>query len=83
MEPKLRNQDLILVDLDQRTASDGKTYVLRIGDELLVKHIQRVSQRAIDLISANPTYPPRTVDLTKERDNIQIIGKVVASMQDW
>lgn len=83
MEPKLRNHDIILVDLDQRSASDGKTYVIRIGDELLVKHIQRISPSQIDLISANPTYPPRTVDLSKERDSIQIIGKVVASMQDW
>lgn len=83
MEPKLRNQDMILVDLDQRSASDGKTYVIRIGDELLVKHIQRISPSSIDLISANATYPPRTVDLSKERDSVQIIGKVVASMQDW
>ncbi|WP_056030917.1 S24 family peptidase [Loktanella sp. 3ANDIMAR09] len=83
MEPKLRDNDLILVDRDQRDPSDGRVYVVRIGDELLVKHIQRTGARVIDLISTNPIYPARTIDLAAESDSVQIIGRVVASMQEW
>jgi phage repressor protein C with HTH and peptisase S24 domain len=84
MEPKLLHGDLILVDRSQATPSDGSTYVVRICDELVVKHVQRIGRQAISLISANKVYPPREIDLVEGSDtDFEIIGRVVASMHEW
>lgn len=83
MEPKLRDRDLILIDTSEQPVTDGKSYVVRIGDELVVKNIQYTDKDKINLISANQLYPPREIDLPKEGDNIRIIGSVVASMHEW
>lgn len=83
MEPSLRNNDLILVDRAQDVPNDGKTYVVRIGDELVVKHIQRLGRDAISLVSGNSVYPPREVTLPGNPDEFEIIGRVVASMHEW
>jgi len=41
MVPKLRANDLILLNRDETSVRNGRTYVVRIGDELVVKSIQR------------------------------------------
>lgn len=84
MEPKLRDNDLILLDRDQTEVRDGKTYVVRLGNELVVKNIQHLGHNQITLLSANTFYPPRTIDLPEgDSGTIQIIGRVVASMHEW
>jgi len=83
MEPKLQHGDLILVDRAQATPSDGSTYVVRIWDELVVKHVQRIGPEAISLISSNKVYPPRELELPLDDLNFEIIGRVVASMHEW
>lgn len=83
MEPKLAAGDLILIDRAQSSPSDGSTYVIRLGDELVVKSIQRLGRDKIALISANTFYPPREVDLPGNVADFQIIGRVVASMHEW
>lgn len=84
MEPKLRDNDLILVNRDETSVRDGKPYVVRIGDELLVKYVQRLGENQVTLLSANTFYPPRTIDLPEgDTGTIQIIGRVVASMHEW
>jgi phage repressor protein C with HTH and peptisase S24 domain len=83
MEPTLQHGDLILVDRAQATPSDGSTYVVRIWDELVVKHVQRIGPQAISLLSANKVYPPRELELPLDDRNFEIIGRVVASMHEW
>ena len=86
MEPKLAEGDLILIDRAQRQIADGRAFVLRIDSDLLVKHIQRIGPGTISLISANRLYPPREVaiaDLDGDCNQIEIIGRVVASMHEW
>lgn len=86
MEPRLAEGDLILIDRAQRRIADGRAFVVRLGTDLVVKHIQRVGPGAISLISANRLYPPREVaiaDLDSDCQQIEIIGRVVASMHEW
>lgn len=86
MEPRLANGDLILIDRAQRQIADGLAFVVRLGTDLVVKHIQRVGPDTISLISANRLYPPREVaiaDLDGDCNQIEIIGRVVASMHEW
>lgn len=83
MEPKLYQGDLILVDRFQTTPADGKTFVVCVGDERLVKHIQRTGAKEISLISANRVYPARELELPLDENTFEIIGRVVASMHEW
>ncbi len=86
MEPRLTSGDLILIDRAQRQIADGVAYVVRLGDDLVVKHIQRTSARTISLISANQLYPIQHVELAALGElagQIEVIGRVMASMHEW
>lgn len=85
MEPKLSAGDLILLDQAQTSPIDGNTYVVRLGEELVVKNMQRIDRDTIALISNNAVYPPRHIEAKAigPREEIDIIGRVVASMHEW
>lgn len=83
MEPKLHEGDLIMLDQSQTEPADGKMFVVRVRDDLVVKHIQLTGKETISLISANPVYPARNLTLPLDESNFQIIGRVVASMHEW
>ena len=83
MQPKPNDGALILVDRSQTKVIDGKSFVLRLGDDLLVKHVQRIPDNKVALISANKEYAPINIDLKTQSDTFQLIGRVVASMQNW
>ena len=83
MEPTLFDGDLILVDRAHTEPMDGKLYVLRIAHQLVVKHIQTLRSDRIALLSANPVYPSREIDLMDTSNDLEVIGRVVASMHEW
>lgn len=83
MEPGFCHNDLILVDQAQDQPTDGLVFVFRLGAELFVKHVQRLPDGGMQLISANKLYPPIVVDAGKAKNGFQVIGRVVASMHEW
>lgn len=83
MEPYLKDGDLVLVDRSQTNIASGKTYVLRLDGHLLVKNLQLLPHGLIQVASFNPGFPPYQVDLADESLDIAVIGRVVASMQEW
>jgi len=83
MEPKLRSGDLILIDRSQTDIADGLAYVIRIDNDLLVKSVQRTGAGRVALLSANTFYPPREMDISALGAQIEVVGRVVASMQEW
>ena len=78
MEPTLRPGDVILIDRRQATdvPRDG-IYVIRIGDTLLVKRIQRLPGKRVKVKSDNAAYEPFELDLHQQNGEIDIIGRVV------
>lgn len=82
MTGKLSDGDQVLIDLSQNTPASGFAYVLRQGDELLVKYVQLLPNGIMRLSSENQTYKPYDVDLSKESD-VSILGRVVASTHEW
>lgn len=79
MEPTLRPGDMILVDHRGAVSvpRDG-IYVMRLGDTLLVKRLQRLPGNALEVTSDNPAYKPFTLKLDQmEQENMDIIGRVV------
>ncbi|MCP1659297.1 phage repressor protein C with HTH and peptisase S24 domain [Neisseria perflava] len=74
MEGVLNHGDNILVNHAETDPRDG-LYVLRIGNDLFVKHIQRLPGRLL-VKSANPVYEPFEIDLTRDNADTAIIGRV-------
>jgi phage repressor protein C with HTH and peptisase S24 domain len=78
MEPTLRPGDVILIDHREASAlpRDG-IYVVRMDDTLLVKRLQRLPGAQARVTSDNPAYQPFTVSLAQERNEMEIVGRVV------
>ena len=81
MEPTISSKDTLLVDTSKTNPRDGHIYVIRSGDVLWVKRVQRQIDGSLLLISDNTTYPPMPLMLSDHPD-IQVIGQVVQSSKD-
>jgi phage repressor protein C with HTH and peptisase S24 domain len=75
MEPELRSGELVMINCGQRELREG-LFVIRYGDQLLIKRLHRIGAARIELSSANPLYRPITVDLATAPD-FEIIGRAV------
>lgn len=82
MEGVLDHGDQLLIDKSDTTPRSGMIYVLRQGDELLVKFCQLLPGGVLRVSSANPYFAPYDVDLSKSAD-VQIVGRVVAALHEW
>lgn len=76
MEPTIHNSNTILVDLSDTQLKDGSIYVLRFGEELYAKRLQKRFDGSIELISDNKEYKDQIVK-EDELEQLAIIGKVV------
>jgi phage repressor protein C with HTH and peptisase S24 domain len=77
MEPTISNGALILIDVSATQIKNGLLYVILIGDDLLVKRVQRSADGGVTLISDNKeVYAPEKVP-PYEIDNLEIKGRVV------
>ena len=73
MEGILNHGDNILINHAETEPRDG-LYVLRIGNDLFVKRVQRMPGKLL-VTSANPHYAPFEIDLS-HTDDIAIVGRV-------
>lgn len=81
MEDKLFDGDLVLIDRGDTTPRGGLCYVVRQGDEIIVKYLVRLPDGRIQATSENSgSFPPFTIELGV---NIEIIGRVKADMHEW
>ena len=84
MEKILREGDFVLIDLSQTLVVSGKAFVIRLGDELLVKYLQHLPGSLIQVFSENSAvYPPFTISEKELEVEISVIGRVVASAHMW
>lgn len=74
MEGVLNHGDSILINHAETTPRDG-LYVLRIGNDLFVKRVQRIPGKLL-VTSANPSYAPFEIDLNQPENDTAIIGRV-------
>lgn len=82
MVGKLSDGDQVLIDMSQTTPKSGFAYVLRQGDELLVKYAQLLPNGILRVSSENQSYKSYDIDLAKTAD-VSILGRVVASTHEW
>lgn len=79
MEPTIPNGATLLIDKARNYPFDGKIYIIRIGDSIFVKRVQRLINGGIRLISDNSAY--HDLELSRadlEQDNfVEILGQVI------
>ncbi|MNZ81990.1 putative HTH-type transcriptional regulator [compost metagenome] len=73
MEPTIRGGDTILVDMAHTLIQDGQVFVIRDGDTLLVKRLQRKLGGVIRVISDNRLYP----EFETAADTLEVVGRAV------
>ena len=77
MEPDIREGDRVVVDLSHQQPAAGGTFLLRLGDELVVRQVEAAHGDGPDarlrLIAANPDYAP----CSPLAQDVRVIGKVV------
>lgn len=80
MEPDLRDGDLVMIDQSQREIRDG-LFVVAVDDWLFVKRIRITGKSGLDLLSANPAYPPMSIDRGDDHTQlaVEVVGRVVWS----
>ena len=77
MEPTIHSGDSILVDLSRNQIQDGGLFVLRLGDELYAKRLQKRVDGGVNIISDNKAGYETLAVLPNELESLSIIGKVV------
>ncbi len=76
MEPTISDNNTLMVDTSDTRPQDGRIYVIRHGDQLVVKRTQLVLGSGVRLISDNKAYPEQVVDLDAS-DELSVVGRVV------
>ncbi|OUR88306.1 peptidase [Gammaproteobacteria bacterium 42_54_T18] len=76
MEPTINNGNTILVNIEDKQLKDGSIFVLRFGEELYAKRLQKRFDGSVCLISDNKEYDEQIVK-PDELEQLEIIGKVV------
>lgn len=76
MEPTIHSNNTLLVNTADTKLTDGSIFVLRFGEELYAKRLQKRFDASIELISDNKEYSNQVVR-ADEVNQLHIIGKVV------
>ena len=76
MEPTIHNGDSILVDTSKTSLVDGSIFVLRLGDDLYAKRLQKRFDGGVEIISDNKEYSTQIVP-REMLESLAIIGKVI------
>lgn len=79
MEPTFRNGDLIVVDRQDRDLKRDGVFCVLVDGDLYVKRVQRIPG-AILFISDNSLYRPFEIPLKEVEFRLQVLGRVVNSM---
>lgn len=77
MQPDIRHNDVVLIDLGQREPKPGRIYAVSVEDMIYLKIVNAMPGKLI-LSSVNPAYAPIEADTRDQLgDLVHIIGRAV------
>lgn len=76
MQPTIRDNDLLLIDVTDRKLREFGIYVLEFQGERLVKRVQRKLDGSLLLISDNAIYEPERIPAERAHE-VGVVGRVV------
>ena len=81
MEPFLRNNDLILIDLSACTIESNSVYVLKSDGDLIVKRVQKKVDGGVVVKSDNPAYDPESFG-PESAKQLVVVGRMLKRLVD-
>lgn len=83
MVPEIYDNDVVLLDQGQKEISPGRLYAVGFEDAIYIKRVDKLPGKII-LHSANPAYPPLSLDLRGDgADQFRVIGRVLWSGREY
>ncbi|MBI4803889.1 MAG: helix-turn-helix transcriptional regulator [Desulfovibrio sp.] len=76
MEPILRDEDVVLIDLSQTEIYTGKIYAVGIDEEIVVKRLDKKPGKIVLVSDNRQFYPPLEISLD-ESANVRVLGRVI------
>ncbi len=76
MHPTLHDEDIVLVDESQKDILEGKIYVIRIDDDIVVKRVGKKPGTLVLISDNRDLYPPMDLDMVEDT-NTAVIGRVI------
>lgn len=76
MESTIYGGDSVLVDRSKTDIQDGVIYCINLDGQIMIKRLQKIARDIVGLISDNPKYKTREIDLKQDSDTFKIIGEV-------
>lgn len=84
MVPLLFSGDTVLLNQAEREIRSGMTYVFRLEDEIMVKHLHWLPGGVLNVISANQDFQPFPIEPNQIGDGgFEVLGRVRGSSRDW
>ena len=82
MSPTLDDGDLIMVNTRETDVRTGRIYLLRIGEELMVKRLETRPGGVLIIRSDNKEYDDIPVNLSEDSD-VEVFGRMVWSCREY
>ena len=76
MEPTLRDEDVVLIDLSQTEIYTGKIYAVGIDEEIVVKRLDKKPGQLV-LVSDNRQFYPALEVTMDEGASVRVLGRVI------
>lgn len=76
MEPTLRDEDVVLLDLSQVEIFTGKIYAVGIDEEIVVKRVDKKPGKLVLVSDNRQFYPPLEVEMAED-SNVRVLGRVI------
>lgn len=76
MEPTLRDEDVVLIDLSQTEIYTGKIYAVGIDEEIVVKRLDKKPGQLVLVSDNRQFYPPFEVTVAED-SNVRVLGRVI------
>lgn len=83
MEPTLYDGDMIMINQNECNVRTGYIYLLRMGDELMVKRLETRPGGVLLIRSDNTSYDPIPVNVAELDGEIHIFGRMVWSCREY
>ncbi len=83
MSPTLEEGDFIMVNTADNEIRTGRVYLLRIGEELMVKRLERRPGNILVIRSDNPRYEDIPVNMEVSLDEVEVYGRMVWSCREY
>lgn len=77
MEPTFGRDDVVLADRGQAAVPEDAVYLLRIGDALAVRRLQRLPGGRARVTSDNRAYGDFELNLAEADGDMEVVGRVV------